>query len=99
MTTARLSSQNVTEPSPDSSWTSGDFAASVQELVDDYGSITNIVVLVDGTPTSNGTFNHWYSYDTDSTKAPLLDIDYTAGGGGDPPAPPRRRLALLGAGR
>jgi hypothetical protein len=98
MTAARLSSQTVTEPAVDASWTSGNFAASVQELVDSYGAITNLVVLLDGAPAANGTFNHWYSFDTDSTKAPLLDLDYTAGGGGGA-APPRRRLGLLGTGR
>ncbi len=66
------------------------FAAALQEIVDSYGQINNIVAIMKGRA-SNDNVNDWDSWDGDSAAAALLEVDYTAGGGGGSAVPAMMR--------
>lgn len=72
----------------------------VQEVIDRGGWASgNAIVLIAEQHTNNGTrdLGVWF-YDTDSSWAAKLDIDYTAGGGGALPHLFRNHTHTLGAG-
>lgn len=85
-TTAQTDWDIATVWSVDSDYTSADFSASIQEIVDRGGWSSGNALVVDwsndGSPTSANNLRRAYSYNGSSTYAPKLDIDYTAGGGG-----------------
>lgn len=84
-TTAGASASSIAEPGgappqpqtiDESSYTG--MVASLQELVDTYGAITNVVLLMPDNGSSD--YNTWASYDHTTSQAPELTIDYTEGG-------------------
>lgn len=68
------------EVTPGSTIQSPDFAAVLQEVIDNHGPIDALVVVI----LDNGStdFNDYESFDSEPTAAPLLDIEYTAAVGG-----------------
>lgn len=74
-----------------------DITAVIQEIVNRSGwtSGSAITIITDCHPdTTTGEWQSYWSYLGSASKAPKLDIDYTAGGA----APASRFLALLGVG-
>lgn len=69
---------------PDS-WSSGrktspDIASVIQELVDDVGALTHLLVGWVDDASGNNSYYSWYDYGNSSANSAQLDVDYTAGG-------------------
>lgn len=78
--TTAATSWNATTPG--STWNSFDVTSSLAEVAA-LGSPTTCLLFHDDN-TSTNAYVGWKNRDTDSTKAPKLDIDYTAGGSTPP---------------
>ena len=64
-----------------------DITSVIQEIVNRAGwaSGNDMVIIIDtGVPTTAGEWQDFYSYDNTPSKAPKLDIVYTAGGSSSP---------------
>ena len=59
----------------------------IQELVDNHGDISAVVLLEDGTPTSPGEHHSWTAYDSSPAAAARLHVEYVLIEGFDPDAP------------
>ena len=51
-------------------------ATGVQELLDKYGTLSEFVLLEDGTGVTQTLYHEWASYDLDPTRAPRLVVEY-----------------------
>jgi len=76
-TTARTAYDQTT---PSAGFNSISVTSALQEVCN-LGSPTTALLFHDDNYSSSA-YIAWYSYNNDTTKAPKLDIDYTAGGGG-----------------
>ncbi|MGH2543201.1 MAG: hypothetical protein ACRDIB_10400 [Ardenticatenaceae bacterium] len=94
LVTSNSAAWAFTEGGPDAEHTSPSLVTPLQEAVDDAGGLDEIVLILDGTGASE--YKPWFGYEQSTTKAPKLDVTYTAGAG--PSGPPAGSLALLGVG-